>query len=70
MRIASLSVAGQHLSRYRAVPLTSQMVCNVNVNEDVDFCFTLSCELVGRLPNLKCWKLSTVHMPERSRGGR
>ena len=30
-----------------------------------DLCFTLSCELVGILPNLKSWKLSTAHMPGR-----
>ena len=65
MRIASLSVAGQHLSRYRAVPMASYMVCNVNVNENVDSCFTLSYELVGRLPNIKRWKFSTAHMPGR-----
>ena len=41
----------------------SQMVRNVNVK--VDSCFTLSCELVGRLPNLKRWKLSTADMPGR-----
>ena len=39
------------------------MVRNVNVNVKVDSCFTLSCELVGRLPNLKRWKFSTAHMP-------
>ena len=33
---------------------------HVNVNVNVDSCFTLSCELVGRLPNLKRWKLSTA----------
>ena len=65
MSIASLSVAGQHLSRYRAVPLTLYMVCNVNVNVKVDYCFTISCELVGRLPNIKRWKLSTADMPGR-----
>ena len=42
-----------------------QMVCNVNVNVKVDSCFTLYCELVGRLPNLKRWKVSTAHMPGR-----
>ena len=39
------------------------MVRNVNLNVNVDSCFTISCELVGRLPNLKRWKLSTMHMP-------
>ena len=43
----------------------SEMVHNVNVNVKVDSCFTLSCEIVGRLPNLKRWKLSTAHMPGR-----
>ena len=42
-----------------------QMVRNVNVNVKADSCFTLSCELVRRLPNLKRWKLSTAHMPRR-----
>ena len=32
--------------------------------------FTLSCELVGRLTNIKRWKLSNAHMPGRWRGGR
>ena len=41
----------------------SYMVLNINVNVKVDSCFTLSCELVGRLPNLKRWKFSTAHMP-------
>ena len=41
----------------------SQIVHNVNVNVKIDSCFTLSYELVGRLPNLKSWKLSTAHMP-------
>ena len=63
MRIALLSVAGQHLLRYRAVTLTLSMVRNVNVDVNVDSCFTLSCEPVGRLPNLKRLKLSTAHMP-------
>ena len=45
--IASLSVAGEHIYRYIAVPLTSYMVFNVNVNVNVDLCFTISCELVG-----------------------
>ena len=39
-----------------------KMIRNVNVNLKVDSCFTLSCELVWRLPNLKRWKLSTAHM--------
>ena len=45
----------------------SQMVRNVNVNVNVEVgsFLTLSCELVGRLPNLKRWKLSTAHMPRR-----
>ena len=42
-------MAGEHLSIYPAVPLTSYMVRNVNVNVNLDFCFTLSCELFGRL---------------------
>ena len=46
------------------------MVHNVNVNVNVDSCFTLSCELVGILPNLKRWKLSTAHITGRWRGGR
>ena len=58
-------VAGQHLSIYRAVPLTMYMERNVNVNVNVDLCCTLSCELFGRLPNLKRWKLSSAHMPGR-----
>ena len=53
-----------------AVPLTSYMVSKVNVNVNVDLCFTLSCELVGRLQNLKRLKLYTAHMPGRWRGGR
>ena len=56
-------------SRYRAVPLTSWMVRNVNVNVNVDSCFTLSCKLARRLPNIKRWKLSTAHMSGRWRGG-
>ena len=40
-------------------------VCKVNVNVNVDLCFTLSCELVGRLQNLKRSKLYTAHMPGR-----
>ena len=47
--IVSSSLAGQHLSRYPAVTLTSYMVRNINVNVNVDFFFTLFCELVGRL---------------------
>ena len=46
-------------SRYR------RLFANVNVNVKADSCFTLSCELVGRLPNLKRWKLSTAHMQGR-----
>ena len=45
--IALLSVAGQHLLRYWAVPLTSLMVWNIHVNVINDLCFTLFCELVG-----------------------
>ena len=41
----------------------SQIVRIVNVNVKIDSCFTLYCELVGRLPNLKRCKLSTAHMP-------
>ena len=48
----------------------SQIVRNVNVNVKIDSCFTLFCELVGRLPNLKRWKWSTAHMTGRWRGGR
>ena len=48
----------------------SYIVRNVNVNVKVNSCFTLSCELVGRLPNLMSWKLSTAHMPGRQRVGR
>ena len=70
MRVVSLSVAGQHISRYRSVPFTPYMVGNVNVNVKVDSCFTLSCELAGRLPNLKRWEFSTAHMPGRLRVGR
>ena len=40
-------------------------VRKVNVNVKVDLCFTLSCELVGRLQNLKRSKLYTAHMPGR-----
>ena len=69
-RIEWLSVAGQHLSIYWAVPLTSWMVRNANVIVNVDLCFTLSCELVGRMPNIKRWKLSTTHIPWIWRGGR
>ena len=54
-RIASLLVAVQRLSRYRYVSLTLYMVRNGNVNVNDDLCFTLSCELVGRLPNIKQW---------------
>ena len=43
----------------------SQMVRNVNVNVKVDSRFTLSHELMGRLPNLKRWKWSTAYMPGR-----
>ena len=47
------------------MPLTSQMVCNVNVNVNVYSCFILFSELVGRLPNKKRWKISTAHMSMR-----
>ena len=40
------------------------MVPRVTVNVNVDSCFTLSCELVGRLPNLKRWKF----LPRACRG--
>ena len=75
--IVSLLVAGENLSIYRAVILTSLMMHNVNLNVNVDLCFTLSCELVGRLiilgfhvnlsgdrllPNLKRCKSSTAYM--------
>ena len=43
--IVSLLVAGEQLSRYRAVTLTSYMVLNASVNVNVDLCFRLSCEL-------------------------
>ena len=81
--IAPLLVAGQHLSRYQAVPLTSQIVRNVNVKVNVDLCSTIFCELVGRLtilgfpvnlsgdwlfPNIKVWKLSTAYMPGKLKG--
>ena len=39
------------------------MVHNENVKVNVDLCFMISCELGGRLSNLKRWKLSTAHMP-------
>ena len=42
----------------------------IHEHVNVDLCFTLSCELVGRLQNLKRWKLYTAHMPGRWRGGR
>ena len=41
----------------------SYIVRNLNVNVKVDYCFTLSCELARRQPNLNRWKLSTAHMP-------
>ena len=41
-----------------------------NVDVNVYLCFTFSCELVGRLSNLKRWKFSTAHMPGHWRGGR
>ena len=43
----------------------SYMVRNVNVDVKIDFCFTVSCEIFGILPNLKRWKLSTAHIPGR-----
>ena len=46
------------------------LAIHVNVDVNVDLCYTLSCELVGRLSNLKRWKLSNAHMPGRWRGGR
>ena len=46
------------------------MVRKVNVNVNVDLCFTLSCELVGRLQNIKRSKLYTAHTPGHWRGGR
>ena len=70
LRIPLLSVAGQRLSRYQAVILIFYMMRNVNVNINIDLCFTLSCKLVRRLPNFKRWKLSTAHMPECLRGVR
>ena len=69
-RIVSLSPEGQHLSIYPAVTLTSYMVRNLNVNVNVDLYFTLSFELVGRLPNLKHWKLSTANISSHWRGAR
>ena len=48
-----------------AVSFTSEMVRKVNLNVNVDLCFRLSCELVGRLQNLKRSKLYTAHMPGR-----
>ena len=44
--IVSSSVSGEHLLIYQAVPLTSYMVNNVNVNIKHYLCFTISCELV------------------------
>ena len=43
------ATAGQQISKYQAVPLTLYMVHNINVNVNVDLCFNISCELVGRL---------------------
>ena len=37
------------------------MVRKVNVDVNVDLCFTLSCELVGTLQNLKRSELYTTH---------
>ena len=45
--IALLLVVGEHLSRYRDVPLTSKMMRNVYIKVNNYICFTLSCELVG-----------------------
>ena len=45
-----------------AVPIGTATRVNISVN--IDLCFTLSCELVGRLPNIKRWKFSTVHIPD------
>ena len=45
-----------------AVSFTSYMVYKVNVNVNVDLCFSLFCELVGRLKNLKRSKLYTAHV--------
>ena len=39
--------------------------CGSTANVNIDSCFTISCELVGRLPNLNSWKLSTAHIPGR-----
>ena len=61
-------IDGEHLfiAGGRSTPFEIlYMVFNVNVNVKFDSCFTLSCELVGTLPNLKRWKLSTAHMPGR-----
>ena len=49
-------------------PCQSEQWPHVNVDVSVDLCDTISCELVGRLKNLKRWKLSTAHMPGRWRG--
>ena len=59
---------GVHLppitTHFRSVVIHCHVVRNINVTVNVDLCFTLFCELVGRLPNLKRWKFSTAHMPE------
>ena len=59
---------GGFLPRWRAC--RSKQRTHVNVDVNVDLWSTLSCELVGRLQNLKRWKFSTAHMPGRWRGGR
>ena len=59
--ISSLSVAAEHLSRYRYVPLTSYMVRNVNVNVSNDLCFMRSCEISGWLTISKYQLLEIVY---------
>ena len=36
------------------------MVCNANINVNIDLCFTLSCELVGRLTILGKYKVLVI----------
>ena len=67
LRNGGVRPQGREASTY---PCQSEQWPYVNVNVNVDLCSTLSCELVGRLQNLKRWKLSTAHMLGRWRGGR
>ena len=58
------SLSARECGANLAVPIRTMTLCKCRY-----LCYMLSCKLVGRLSNLKRWKLSTAHMPGRWRGG-